>query len=131
MIQIKIEKLHKHFHGVEVLKGIDLSVQKGTTTVIIGPSGSGKTTLLRCLNLLEIPSQGRLTLADTSISFMGKSKVSYASLMSIRKQTGMVFQNYNLFPHLTALGNVMEGQVIVQKRSNPMLGACLCSCWTR
>lgn len=117
MIQIKIEKLYKHFHGVEVLKGIDLSVQKGTTTVIIGPSGSGKTTLLRCLNLLEIPNQGRLTLADTSISFMGKSKVSYASLMSIRKQTGMVFQNYNLFPHLTALGNVMEGQVIVQKRS--------------
>lgn len=117
MIQIEIEQLHKHFHGVEVLKGIDLSVQKGTTTVIIGPSGSGKTTLLRCLNLLEIPNQGRLTLADTSISFTGKSKVSYASLMSIRKQTGMVFQNYNLFPHLTALGNVMEGQVIVQKRA--------------
>ncbi|MZQ82767.1 ATP-binding cassette domain-containing protein [Paenibacillus sp. 5J-6] len=117
MIQIKLEQLHKHFHGVEVLKGIDLSVQKGTTTVIIGPSGSGKTTLLRCLNLLEIPDQGRLTLADTSISFTGKSKVNYASLMSIRKQTGMVFQNYNLFPHLTALGNVMEGQVIVQRRS--------------
>lgn len=114
---IRTEQLHKHFHGVEVLKGIDLSVQKGTTTVIIGPSGSGKTTLLRCLNLLEIPSQGRLTLANTSISFTGKSKVSHSDLMSIRKQTGMVFQNYNLFPHFTAIENVMEGQVIVQKRT--------------
>ncbi|NHW34710.1 amino acid ABC transporter ATP-binding protein [Paenibacillus aceris] len=114
---IRVEQLHKHFHGVEVLKGIDLSVQKGTTTVIIGPSGSGKTTLLRCLNLLEIPSQGKLTLANTSISFTRKSKVSYSDLMSIRKQTGMVFQNYNLFPHLTAIENVMEGQVIVQKRT--------------
>lgn len=114
---IQIEGLHKQFHGQEVVKGIDLSVRPGTTTVIIGPSGSGKTTLLRCLNLLEIPDQGKLTLAETSISFTGKSKVNQAALMTIRKQTGMVFQNYNLFPHLTALENVMEGQVVVQKRS--------------
>ncbi|MDD9270756.1 amino acid ABC transporter ATP-binding protein [Paenibacillus sp. GCM10023248] len=114
---IQLEGLHKRYQEHEVLKGIDLSVRPGTTTVIIGPSGSGKTTLLRCLNLLEIPDRGKLTLAGTALAFTGTGRVNQGELMAIRRMTGMVFQNYNLFPHLTALQNVMEGQVVVQKKS--------------
>ncbi|GGA06049.1 arginine ABC transporter ATP-binding protein [Paenibacillus marchantiophytorum] len=114
---IQLEHLHKQFHGVPVLNGIDLIIDKGKTTVIIGPSGSGKTTLLRCLNLLEIPEKGKLTVGDSRVAFKPGEKLEHRTMMAIRKQTGMVFQNYNLFPHLTALGNLMEGQVIVQRKS--------------
>lgn len=114
---IHVENLHKQFHDVEVLRGIDLSIEKGKTAVIIGPSGSGKTTLLRCLNLLEIPDAGKITLGNKTINLSEKNKLSSSEITSFRGQTGMVFQNYNLFPHLTAVENVMEGQVIVLKRS--------------
>ncbi|MED1201754.1 amino acid ABC transporter ATP-binding protein [Heyndrickxia acidicola] len=113
---IKIENLHKQFEDLEVLKGIDLSIERGKTAVIIGPSGSGKTTLLRCLNLLEIPNQGTLTIENQSVTFTNR-KLKTSEIMPIRKKTGMVFQNYNLFPHLTAIENIMEGQIIVLKRS--------------
>jgi len=113
---ISVEKVSKRFGEVEVLRGIDLSIVKGKTAVIIGPSGSGKTTFLRCLNLLETPESGRITLGDKSIDFSGKTKLSSSTITSFRQQTGMVFQNYNLFPHLTAIENVMEGQVHVLKR---------------
>lgn len=114
---IRINKLHKRFDKLEVLKGIDLSIPKGKTAVIIGPSGSGKTTLLRCLNLLELPNQGSIELGSQSINFDLNTKLKAKELVSFRKNTGMVFQNYNLFPHLTALENVMEGQTTVLKRS--------------
>ncbi len=114
---INIKNLHKKFNDLEVLKGIDLTVDKGKTAVIIGPSGSGKTTLLRCLNLLEIPDIGMISLGENSIEFQEKKKLSSSEIISFRKQTGMVFQNYNLFPHYTALENVMEGQVTVLKKS--------------
>ena len=113
---ISVEKVSKRFGEVEVLRGIDLSIVKGKTAVIIGPSGSGKTTFLRCLNLLETPESGRITLGDKFIDFSGKTKLSSSTITSFRQQTGMVFQNYNLFPHLTAIENVMEGQVHVLKR---------------
>ncbi|MED4227428.1 amino acid ABC transporter ATP-binding protein [Neobacillus cucumis] len=113
---ISVEKVSKRYGELEVLKGISLSIKKGKTAVIIGPSGSGKTTFLRCLNLLETPESGEITLGDKSIDFSGKTKLSSSIVTSFRQQTGMVFQNYNLFPHLTALENVMEGQVIVLKR---------------
>lgn len=113
---ISVEKVAKRFGELEVLRGIDLSIEKGKTAVIIGPSGSGKTTFLRCLNLLEIPESGKITLGEKSIDFSGKTKLSSSTITSFRQQTGMVFQNYNLFPHLTALENVMEGQVHVLKR---------------
>jgi cystine transport system ATP-binding protein len=113
---IKIENLHKQFGDLEVLKGIDLSIERGKTAVIIGPSGSGKTTLLRCLNLLEIPNQGTLTIENQSVTFTNR-KLKTSEIMPIRKKTGMVFQNYNLFPHLTAIENIMEGQIIVLKRN--------------
>lgn len=114
---INIKNLHKKFNDLEVLKGIDLTVDKGKTAVIIGPSGSGKTTLLRCLNLLEIPDSGMISLGENSIEFQEKKKLSSSEIISFRKQTGMVFQNYNLFPHYTALENVMEGQVTVLKKT--------------
>jgi cystine transport system ATP-binding protein len=97
-----------------VLAGIDLIVPPGTVTVLIGPSGSGKTTLLRSLNALEPPDAGVVRIADVEVDFAGN--VSRREAARLRAQSGMVFQNHNLFPHLTVLGNVIEGPVVVQKR---------------
>jgi cystine transport system ATP-binding protein len=113
---ISVENVHKRFGELEVLKGVNFSIDKGKTAVIIGPSGSGKTTFLRCLNLLEIPDQGKITLGEQSIDFSGKTKLASSAITKFRQQTGMVFQSYNLFPHFTALENVIEGQVVVLKR---------------
>lgn len=110
---INIKNLHKSFGDLEVLKGIDLEVELGKVIVIIGPSGSGKTTLLRCLNLLETPSSGSIEIDGHEMSFNGK-KITQKSIIIFRSLTGMVFQNYNLFPHKTAVENVMEGPVIVK-----------------
>lgn len=109
---ITIKNLHKKFGDLEVLKGIDLEVKKGQAVVVIGPSGSGKTTFLRCLNILETPSAGVISIDEQSVDFakpVPKKKVN-----AFRKQSAMVFQHYNLFPHMTALENVMEGPVTVQ-----------------
>jgi len=111
---ISIQNLHKSFGDLEVLKGIDLEIDKGKVIVVIGPSGSGKTTFLRCLNLLEIPTKGTIEIEDKVMDF-NKNKIDKKSVVSFRSLTGMVFQNYNLFPHKTALENVMEGPVTVQK----------------
>ncbi|QRG66311.1 amino acid ABC transporter ATP-binding protein [Brevibacillus choshinensis] len=112
---IAITDLHKQFHHLQVLKGISLSVAKGKVIVIIGPSGSGKTTLLRCLNALEVPTSGAVQIGEVKMDF--SKKVERSQLPQLRKQTGMVFQNYNLFPHMTALENVMEGPVTVKKET--------------
>jgi L-cystine transport system ATP-binding protein len=112
---ISIKDLKKSFGDLQVLKGMDVNVEQGQVIVLIGPSGSGKTTFLRCLNALELPNDGIVTLEDLKVDF--GSKVSKQDLLKLRRKTGMVFQNYNLFPHMTALENVMEGPVTVQKRS--------------
>ncbi|AZU63870.1 amino acid ABC transporter ATP-binding protein [Neobacillus mesonae] len=109
---ISIKGLHKQFGQLEVLKGIDLEVEKGKVVVVIGPSGSGKTTMLRCLNVLEIPTKGIITIDEQTLDF--SKNVSKKNIASFRRLTGMVFQNYNLFPHKTVLENVMEGPVIVK-----------------
>lgn len=114
---IEIRDLHKSFGPLQVLMGVGLTVEPGKVLVIIGPSGSGKTTLLRCFNLLEQPDRGSLTLGDMKLEFTAGGKIPQRSVLALRQRTGMVFQSYNLFPHMTALGNVMEGQVTVQKRS--------------
>ncbi|BBI31882.1 amino acid ABC transporter ATP-binding protein [Cohnella abietis] len=114
---IEIAKLRKTFDKLEVLKGINLTIIRGQVTVIIGPSGSGKTTLLRSMNLLEYPTEGTIQMGPTTIEFKEKSKPKLSDVLALRKQSGMVFQSNNLFPHMTALGNVMEAQVIVQKKS--------------
>ncbi|MED4752947.1 amino acid ABC transporter ATP-binding protein [Brevibacillus choshinensis] len=112
---ISITDLHKQFHHLLVLKGITLNVPKGKVVVIIGPSGSGKTTLLRCLNALEVPTKGVVQIGEVTVDF--SKKVERSQLPLLRKQTGMVFQNYNLFPHMTALENVMEGPITVKRES--------------
>jgi L-cystine transport system ATP-binding protein len=112
---ISIKDLKKNFGELQVLKGMDVNVEQGQVIVLIGPSGSGKTTFLRCLNALELPNDGVVTIEDLKVEF--SRKVSKQDLLKLRRKTGMVFQNYNLFPHMTALENVMEGPVTVQKRS--------------
>lgn len=114
---INIYNLHKSFGSSEILKGIDLEVKKGETAVIIGPSGSGKTTLLRCINLLETPNDGSISIGNTKLEFSGDKKVSTKEVQALRKKTGMVFQGFCLFPHMTVIENIMEGQVTVLKRS--------------
>ncbi|MDM5228563.1 amino acid ABC transporter ATP-binding protein [Cytobacillus sp. NJ13] len=109
---INIKDLHKQFDQLKVLKGINLEVKKGQVVVVIGPSGSGKTTLLRCLNVLEQPTSGLLAIGDQVLDF--SQQVSKRQIPPFRRLTGMVFQNYNLFPHMTALENVMEGPVTVK-----------------
>ncbi|MYL34868.1 ATP-binding cassette domain-containing protein [Pontibacillus yanchengensis] len=110
---LSIRNLHKQFGDLVVLDGIDLNVEKGKVIVVIGPSGSGKTTLLRCLNVLETPTKGNVSINRTELNF--EEKVAKRDIQTLRKQTGMVFQTYNLFPHMTALQNVIEGPVTVQK----------------
>jgi L-cystine transport system ATP-binding protein len=112
---ISIKGLKKRFGDLEVLKGFDIEVEKGQVIVLIGPSGSGKTTFLRCLNLLEVPDEGKLGISGTKMDF--SKKLAKKELLEMRRKTGMVFQNYNLFPHRTALENVMEGPVIVQRKT--------------
>lgn len=112
---ISIRGLKKRFDDLEVLKGMDVEVRKGEVIVLIGPSGSGKTTFLRCLNALETPNEGSVSIGELNVDF--SKKVSTAELLKLRRRTGMVFQTYNLFPHMTALQNVMEGPVIVQGKN--------------
>lgn len=114
---IEIRDLHKKFGPLEVLKGINLQIDQGKVLVIIGPSGSGKTTLLRCLNLLELPNRGSIQIGDVQLEFSGGRKLKHSEVLALRKKTGMVFQSYYLFPHMTALQNVMEALVQVQRKS--------------
>ena len=100
---IRVGDLHKHFGALHVLRGINLEVTRGEVVVIIGPSGSGKSTFLRCLNRLEEPSGGRILLDGVDITD------PRVDLPKVRRNIGMVFQHFNLFPHMTALENVMEG----------------------
>lgn len=113
-----LKNIEKSFSGNQILKGVSLDIEKNKTTVLIGPSGSGKTTLLRCINLLEIPDSGVVDLNGTSMSFTKGQKVKYGSdeIRAIRKKTGMVFQNFQLFPHKTVLENIIEGPVTVLKK---------------
>ncbi|MBW7475355.1 amino acid ABC transporter ATP-binding protein [Paenibacillus oenotherae] len=109
---IKLTQIKKSYGRHQVLKGIDLTVEKGEVVAILGPSGSGKTTLLRCMNYLERPSEGEITIDGFTVNCKRPSK---SDIHSLRKQSAMVFQQYNLFRHKTALENVMEGLVVVQK----------------
>lgn len=109
---ISIKGLQKTYGSLEVLKSVDLDIYKGEVVVILGPSGSGKSTLLRCINLLEQPSGGQIFFKDQEITAASKSEVC-----KLREHIGMVFQQFNLFPHLSAKKNVMLAQQKVLKRS--------------
>ena len=114
---ISIRNLKKCFGDNVVLKDISLEISKGSVVAMIGPSGSGKSTLLRCINLLTIPDAGTVNVGGQSIAFDGKhTKLPKArDLARFRSKTGMVFQHFNLFPHMTVRQNVMEGMVTVLK----------------
>lgn len=114
--KIEIRSLRKSFGSNEVLKSINLDVDKGGVVALIGPSGSGKSTLLRCINLLVVPDGGSVRVGDTRFSFGAGAKLpDVRTLAKFRATTGMVFQHFNLFPHMTTLQNVMEGPVTVRR----------------
>ena len=113
MLQIK--HLNKYFGDNHVLKDINLEIESHKTMVIIGSSGSGKSTLLRCINLLETPDSGKIGLDGEELDF--SKKLPKHQKAAFTKKTGMVFQSFNLFPHKTALENIMEGPVTVLKKS--------------
>ncbi|MFJ7969780.1 amino acid ABC transporter ATP-binding protein [Psychrobacillus sp. NPDC096389] len=111
---IQVNNLKKNFGSNEVLKGIDLTIAKSEVVVIMGPSGSGKSTLLRCLNFLEEPSGGIIKIGEFQVDAEKKIDSKRKKVIrELRKITGFVFQSFNLFPHKTALENVMEGPIII------------------
>ena len=109
---LEVKNVRKSFHRLEVLKGVDLTVDQGDVVAILGPSGSGKTTLLRCINFLETADEGEMVFDGEHFSMNGISRKDIARL---RKKTAFVFQNYNLFRNKTALENVTEGLIIARK----------------
>lgn len=118
---LQVQGLHKRFGALHVLRGIDLTVEPGERIAIIGGSGSGKSTLLRCLNFMEMPSQGAITLDGKRIGKArtgkdGTETVAYSQseLCRVRERLGMVFQQFNLFPHMSVIENVMEGLLTVK-----------------
>ncbi|NDG40774.1 MAG: amino acid ABC transporter ATP-binding protein [Betaproteobacteria bacterium] len=123
---IEIRNLHKYFGALEVLKGIDIDVRRGERIAIIGSSGSGKSTLLRCINFMEMPTSGTIALDGVTLGTPRKGSggtvasaervYSERELCGVRERVGMVFQQFNLFPHMTALQNVMEGMITVRGR---------------
>ncbi|MBN6773159.1 L-cystine ABC transporter ATP-binding protein YecC [Pseudomonas granadensis] len=112
---IVVEKLTKQFKSQVVLDGIDLEVKEGEVVAIIGPSGSGKTTFLRCLNFLEQPTSGRIKVGDIEIDTSRPLNQQQSLVRNLRQHVGFVFQNFNLFPHRTALENIIEGPIVVKK----------------
>ena len=112
---IEVHDLWKAFGPLAVLKGISLEVPRGSAVALIGPSGSGKSTLLRCINLLEQPERGRVRVGDQVIDCTGAKLPGDRELAAFRARTGMVFQLFNLFPHMTALENVRAGPLFVKK----------------
>ena len=109
---IKITNLHKKFDQLEVLRGIDLEIQKGEVVAVIGPSGTGKSTLLRCINYLEQPEQGTIASGEVSVDAQSSTP---KEIKALRHQSAMVFQSYNLFKNMTVLDNVLQPLVTVQK----------------
>ena len=119
---IRIRNLHKRFGDLHVVKGVDLEVKRGERIAIIGASGSGKSTILRCLNFMEMPSDGTIELDGKVLGAegggnagRGQRSYSEAELCEVRTRVGMVFQQFNLFPHMTVLENVREGLITVKR----------------
>jgi ABC-type polar amino acid transport system ATPase subunit len=112
---VRIEDLHKTFGRLEVLRGIDMEVEKGEVVVIFGRSGSGKSTLLRCVNFLEDPTHGAIEVAGIRLEGGHRTKFKREQIRKLRMHAGMVFQQFNLFPHMTVLQNVIEAPVSVKE----------------
>jgi polar amino acid transport system ATP-binding protein len=119
---LRIERLHKTFGSTEVLRGIDLAVDRGEVLCVIGPSGSGKSTLLRCINFLEEPTSGLVYVDGEPIGYRvdaagRRVRESFREINRLRERIGIVFQAYNLWPHRTALGNVIEALLVVRRQA--------------
>jgi polar amino acid transport system ATP-binding protein len=116
---VVLEDVHKNYGELEVLRGIDLTIHSGEVVCIIGPSGSGKTTLLRCINFLETYQGGRISIDGQVVGYRERNgklvRAKESEIARIRTETAMVFQGYNLFPHMTALHNVTFGPIKVRK----------------
>jgi len=106
---IRVENVQKHFGRIHALRGVSLDVEKGEVVIILGPSGSGKSTLLRCINHLEVYDSGRIAVDGILLK-------SAQNINAVRREVGMVFQSFNLFPHLTVVDNLMLAQRVVRKR---------------
>lgn len=120
-VAINITNIHKTFGNLEVLKGIDLTAHEGEVISIIGSSGSGKSTFLRCINLLENPTEGSIVISGETLSLKpGKNgdleSADKKQLETVRQRLGFVFQNFNLWPHMTVLENIIEGPILVLKK---------------
>ncbi len=118
---VRVEALHKYFGPLEVLKGIDMVVDRGEVVVIFGRSGSGKSTLLRCINFLEDPTHGTIEVAGVRLEGGYRTRRKREEIRQIRLRAGMVFQQFNLFPNMTALQNVMEGPVTAKGQKPDMV----------
>ena len=118
---VEVEDLHKSYEALHVVKGVSLDVKEGEVVSIIGASGSGKSTFLRCLNLLEMPQAGEIRIDGKRLPLSeagpGRKVTDQKALTQLRADTGMVFQNFNLWTHLTVLQNVIEGPMLVKKMS--------------
>ena len=119
---VEIADLHKSYGPLEVLKGVSLTARQGEVVALIGSSGSGKSTLLRCINMLEVPEAGTVRVGGEEIALSGKpphrKPADEHQIRRIRSELGMVFQSFNLWSHMTILGNVMEAPLRVQKRAH-------------
>ena len=118
---LTVEDVHKRFGSLEVLKGISMTARKGDVTALIGSSGSGKSTFLRCINLLEVPDSGRIEVGGEEVALTRDKRgntvpADWRQVNRVRTRLGMVFQNFNLWTHMTILENVIEAPVHVQKR---------------
>lgn len=111
---IRVRGLHKFFGPLHVIQGVDLDVAPAEVVVIIGPSGGGKSTFLRCLNFLEEPSAGSIEIDGVEIKARESARQQKRHIREIREKAGMVFQQFNLFPHMTALGNIIEAPITVK-----------------
>lgn len=112
---IELRNIEKRFGEAIILKDVSLTFPEGSVTALVGPSGGGKSTLLRCINLLEQPTSGSVRVGFDTVEFHPRRKARWQDIQKIRGQTGMVFQNFQLFPHRTAIENVMEGLLVVQR----------------
>jgi ABC-type polar amino acid transport system ATPase subunit len=113
-ILVKVEGLHKAFGRLKVLQGVDFEVHRGEVIVLLGPSGSGKSTLLRCINSLEEAQKGRITVGDVTVECGHWGKAYREAVHGVRLQCGMVFQDFNLFPHKSVTENIIEAPMLVK-----------------
>ena len=112
---VKVQNLHKRFGSLEVLKGVNLQVAPREVVCLIGRSGSGKSTLLRCINFLEEPEAGAISVAGITVPAGERTNAHRQQIIELRERAGMVFQSFNLFPHKTVLENLIEAPMVVKK----------------